>query len=799
MQFNLCLSGNKLFSLLFALAFFSLSFTIEGQDKILTSRHYETLSEDGAWCWFSDPRSVYIEGKIKQIITGYVSKSGSIVVSSLNTITGNKTEVVLHKDFEKDDHATPSFLILPDKKIMVFYSQHGGKESKIYYTTTRKPEDISEWEETKNITENTPGESGFTYTNPVMLSAEKNRIYLFWRGGNYQPGFAYSDDLGKTWSKAATLIQSSTLSLKRPYIKIATNNIDEIHFAFTDGHPRNEPLNSIYYMKYKKGSFYKADGKRIGSMKNLPIKHESADIVYNAAENFRKTGNGVRAWIWDIAIDKKGMPVLAYTQLPEETSHKYYYARFNGKEWDNDYITAAGKCFPRIDLTKSERDPEPHYSGGIALDHSNPSIVYLSKPSKDIFEIEKWTTPDEGKTWSNQAVTSNSLKDNVRPYVISNASADITPNVLWMYGDYKHYTDYATIIKDNKLRTKPSGELNRPAVINAMRTVADWQLQEPLRWNLTDWTNGALFAGMVEWAKIAEDAKYFNWLMDKGNKTRWGLGDRTYMADDHCVGQMYLEMYRKYKDKKMLNNVKGSFDWIIGNPSKISLKFKSDSVTSCTDRWSWCDAIFMGPTVWVKLAAITGQKKYLDFMENEFKATTEHLYDAEEHLYYRDDRFIGQKEANGKKVFWGRGNGWVLAGLCVILKELPANYPNRKYFEQIYLDMAAKIASLQDDKGYWHASLLDPGSYPVPETSASSFYVYGITWGINNGYLLPEKYKPVVEKGWKALVNTIHPDGKLGYVQPIGESPKNVTEDMTEVYGVGAFLLAGTEIVKLLK
>jgi len=789
----------KFYIVLFFTTVFYCSFPLKGQDKIQTARHYETLSEDGAWCWFSDPRAIYVEGKTKQIIAGYVSKNGSIVVTSLNTVSGNKIEKVIHSGFTKDDHANPSFLILPDKKIMIFYSPHGGSGSKIWYAVTKNPEDITEWETAQNINENTPGRSGFTYTNPVMLSAEKNRIYLFWRGGNYQPSFAYTDDLGKTWSKPATLIQSSTLSLKRPYVKITSNNIDEIHFAFTDGHPRNEPLNSIYYMKYKKGMFYKAGGNKIGSIKNLPLKHESADIVYNAPANYKRTGNGVRAWVWDIAIDKKGVPVIVYTQLPEETLHYYYYARFNGKTWENNLITPAGKYFTRMITSKSERELEPHYSGGIALDHSNPSIVYLSKPVKDIFEIEKFTTSDGGKNWISEPVTQNSLKDNVRPYAVCNSSASVNPDLLWMYGDYRHYTDYSTIIKSNKPRNKPSAEFTKDAVTSALKAVADWQVQEPLRWNLTDWTNGALFTGMAEWAKIAGTDKYFDYLMEKGNQSRWYLGDRTYMADDHCIGQMYIEMYRKYNNKKMISDVKNRFDWIIGNPSKISLKFQSDSVTSCTDRWSWCDAIFMGPTVWTKLAAVTGQKKYLDFMEQEFKATTEHLYDKEEHLYFRDDRFLTQKEANGQKVFWGRGNGWVFAGLCIILKELPKDYPSRAYFEQIYREMAIKLSSLQDEKGYWHASLLDPGSYPVPETSASSFYVYGLAWGINNGYLDPAKYKPVVEKGWKAIAETIHPDGKLGYVQPIGESPKNVTEDMTEVYGVGAFLLAGTEILKLIK
>jgi rhamnogalacturonyl hydrolase YesR len=784
----------NLFLLLFTITSFSYS-----QDSILTSRHYQTFSDDGAWCWFSDPRAIYVEGKTKQVIVGMVSKDGSIIASSYNTESKEKTEIVIHPNYNKDDHANPSFLVLPDKRIMIFYTSHGLPGNKIIYRTTKHPEDISEWDDPKNISNNIPGDYNFCYTNPVMLSAEKNRIYLFWRGGNFKPAFAYSDNLGQSWSKTQTLIQSVEYFLTRPYVKICTNNKDEIHFAFTDGHPRNEPLNSIYYIKYKNGKFFKADGTRIGDMNHLPIKHESADKVYDAVSNYKSTGSGSRAWIWDMALDKNGMPVIAYSRLPEETVHEYYYAKFDGNVWNNHFITNAGKYFPRAVTNKSQREREPHYSGGISLDHSNPSIVYLSKPGGDIFEIEKWITNDNGTSWSGRSITKNSLKDNVRPYVALNSPENISPRLFWMTGDYEHYTNFSTSIKSNLLSEKPSADLNKQSVFSAMKRVADWQIEEPLKYNLTDWTNGALFAGVVEWAKISGTEKYFDWLMEKGTQAKWNPGGRVYHADDHCIGQMYVEMFRKYNSKKMINPLINHFDWIEGNPSNVSLRFQWDSTNHCTDRWSWCDAIFMGPTVWTKLAVVTGKKKYLDFMEKEFRATTEYLYDKEEHLYFRDDRFFNQKEENGKKAFWGRGNGWVIAGLAIILKELPKDYPNKNYFENIYKEMAEKIASLQSKDGYWHASLLDPDSYPTPETSASSFYVYALASGINNGYLNSEKYLPVVQKGWRAIVRSVHPDGKLGWVQPIGESPKKVTAEMTEVYGVGAFLLAGTEMIKLVK
>jgi rhamnogalacturonyl hydrolase YesR len=335
-----------------------------------------------------------------------------------------------------------------------------------------------------------------------------------------------------------------------------------------------------------------------------------------------------------------------------------------------------------------------------------------------------------------------------------------------------------------------------------MKKVADYQVQTPLTHTETDWTNGALYAGMVEWAKIAGNDKYFEWLKDIGQRNGWTYMHRQdprgrYHADDYCVGQMYIEMYRKYKDPAMIDPMREYFDQILKNPPERSLEFVFTDDYWPTERWSWCDALFMGPTVWAKMANVTGDNKYLEFMVKEYKATTDYLYSKEDHLYYRDSRFFTKAEANGARVFWGRGNGWVFAGLPVIISELPGKVEQKDYFVRIYKEMASKILSLQDEKGYWHASLLDPAGFPNPEISATSFFVYGLAWGINNGYLNKKTYLPAVIKGWQAMTEAVWPDGKLGWIQPIGEDPKNVTREMTEVYGVGAFLMAGSEVYRL--
>jgi rhamnogalacturonyl hydrolase YesR len=193
---------------------------------------------------------------------------------------------------------------------------------------------------------------------------------------------------------------------------------------------------------------------------------------------------------------------------------------------------------------------------------------------------------------------------------------------------------------------------------------------------------------------------------------------------------------------------------------------------------------------------MTGEEVYMNFMNNEFRVCVDSLYDTEAKLFYRDIKRIPLREPNGNKQFWARGNGWVFSGLALVIKNLPEDYPMRTYYINLFKDMAVSILHTQDKDGAWHSSLLDPESYSLPENSASAFFCHGYAWGINNGILDAETYLPVLEKGWKSLLKYINSEGRLGYIQPVGAAPKSVGEESTDVYGVGAFLLAGSEIYK---
>lgn len=756
------------------------------------SEEFANFTGDGGWCWFSNPRAVSRDGKT---YTGWVTQDGSVQAAELDHASGRITTVDLHKQYQRDDHDNPSFVFLPDGRLMAFYCRHAN--GMINSRTTVRQGDFSEWTPEVTLPIVDKGNIGMTYCNPHLLSEENNTLYLFWRGKSFKPTMSKSTDGGKTWSRAQVVFSRAGLpGGNRPYAQYASNGKDRIHFLFTDGHPRDEPKNSVYYVCYRGGAFYKADGTRICGVDELPIRPDQADCIYDA----NKTG--VRAWVWDVAFDKNDSPVVAYTRLPAETDHRYHYARWDGKQWQDTELCAGGPWFPQTRPGKKET--EPHYSSGLSLDHSDPNVVYLSRPVNGVREIERWVTADGGASWTSTAITAHSKYDNVRPVVVRDHTPD-GPTVLWvsLHGRYVDFIDYLTSIKMDcpaqsvTIAAPPTVPAAAPmtpaAVLTTMQRVADWQLANPSKHKTTDWTQGAGYAGFMALAGISKDPKYHEAMLAMGRSNGWKPGPNTYHADDHCVGQTFVELYLLHRDPEMIAPLRERFDFILANqPAGTNLAFHMAS-----KRWAWCDALFMAPPAWVMLTAATGEKKYLDYAVQEWWRTTDYLYDKKEHLYYRDSNYFGKKEANGKKVFWGRGNGWVMGGLVRVLQYLPKDHPDRPRFEQLFKDMSVKILTCQQPDGLWRASLLDPATFTLKETSGSGFYTYALAWGVNHGLLDRALFEPAVRKGWAALVACVAADGKLMHVQPIGESPKSFKDDSTEVYGVGAFLLAGSEVYRM--
>lgn len=330
-----------------------------------------------------------------------------------------------------------------------------------------------------------------------------------------------------------------------------------------------------------------------------------------------------------------------------------------------------------------------------------------------------------------------------------------------------------------------------------MKLVVDWQLKNP-KHDLTDWTNGAFYAGVTAAWQTTKSKDIYRALMDMGTKNGWKPGRRWYHADDIAICQTYVDLYRIEKKKEMIQPLIDTLAVFMKKPYPT----RGNEVI----KWWWCDALFMGPPAMVKLGISTGDNSYLAYSDQLYKECYDLLYDKEEHLFARDLKYVIKndgkdiREANGRKIFWSRGNGWVIGGLVRILDELPANYANRDFYITLFREMAARLKDLQQEDGMWRASLLDPESYPGGEVSGTGFDCYALAWGINNGILDRDSYLPAVKKAWIGLNKCVQKDGHVGWVQPIGADPrKNFNAESWEVYGSGAFLLAGSEVIKLKK
>jgi hypothetical protein len=375
---------------------------------------------DGAWSWFGDPRAITHDGRT---YTGWVDHEGDVKVSSYDPATGERVTAVLQARLNQDDHANPSLQMRPDGRLVVFYSRHVGPA--MHYRVSSQPEDVGSWEPPQTIPTNSPGIRGYTYPNPVRLEDE-DRTYLFWRGGNYNPTFSVQEDGETTWSAARTLI---TMPGERPYVKYDSSGGDTIHMAYTNAHPTEFGDVNIYYARVRAGKVERVGGTQIGSLDD-PITPGEGNLIYNATE---------QAWVHDVAADSAGNPVIVFASFPSAADHRYHYARWTGTEWEVRQITPAGGSF-------REDGGSPYYSGGLTLDHEDPSRVYLSRQvGPGAWQVETWTTLDGGTTWSSQALTT--AGKNVRPVSPRGMAAfggDMS--VIWMRGSYPDYVSYRTEI-----------------------------------------------------------------------------------------------------------------------------------------------------------------------------------------------------------------------------------------------------------------------------------------------------------------------------------------------------------------
>jgi len=393
------------------------------------------LTDDGAWSWFSDPRGL-CEGY--DLITGWITKTGVIEVASVNLLTGETTVSTLEPHWEADDHDHPALVRLSDGRYTAFYCWHAVSGTFPMYKVTTDPDDVGAWGPRQIVPKNSPGAAGATYANPLPVPGQRDQYHLFWRGADWKPASStgtYEPSTGVwTWSDYWKLIHVGT---GRPYLKFADDSGQRIGIAFTDGHP-DATNNNVYYAEVRPEeageAFYRADGSRIKEFGVVPLLPSEADTVFNRSAAPEETGDN--AWVWDVAFDGSGAPVVAYATFPSKRVHQYHWARFDGAGWeDATLVYDSGGSIADTTLHPKQY----YYSGGVALDPRDPTTVYISK--KHIYwgwDIEQWKTPDGGSTWNVNKITENDQSDNLRPVVPRDVPGEYDI-VLWMHGLYDHY------------------------------------------------------------------------------------------------------------------------------------------------------------------------------------------------------------------------------------------------------------------------------------------------------------------------------------------------------------------------
>lgn len=312
------------------------------------------------------------------------------------------------------------------------------------------------------------------------------------------------------------------------------------------------------------------------------------------------------------------------------------------------------------------------------------------------------------------------------------------------------------------------------------------------------WTRAVYYEGLMALHAIHPDNRYYDYAMRWAEFHKWGMrrdDTTTRNADNYCCSQTYIDLYRLTPRPEMLTKTIALCNMLVNTPQ--------------VEDWTWIDAIQMGMPVLAKLAAETGDERYIEKGHQMYlwarNTLAGGLYNQKEGLWWRDASFVPPyKEPNGEDCYWSRGNGWVVAALVRVLDELPASHPYRALYIEDLKAMCKALKACQRPDGYWNVSLHDGSNYGGKEVTGTSLFIYGMAWGIRQGILDRDEYLPIVAKAWNAMATeAVHEDGFLGYVQGTGKEPKDgqpVTYDSKpdfEDYGTGCFLLAGTEIYKL--
>lgn len=400
----------------------------------VSAKEYVTVSFNGIWSWFTDPRAIYYEGLYKRTYLGWIDNYGNIVISSYDHVSKKIHTKTIFENLEIDDHNNPSILIDDQGFITIFFTSHLIPNAPIYSIKSQSAESIDKWEAPRLLYLNDLERSKFarinnqTYTHPIWMNERPDQWFLFYRGLDMNPSLSLSLNAGQKWEKSKILYQSNgSLEHRVPYIKVYSKGSGKIHIFMSSDHPSHSDEIDLYYFYFKDHKFYDIKNQLLSSIQNLPINQNNLKPIN---KNTRP-----KAWVWDVKEDKDGFPVLAYAEFQHDR-HQYKIATFNGTDWVHENITYSSGAF--TEALDDGTQLEPYYSGGIAINPSNTDELIVSTDRSGVFELEQWKKKQG--LWSSYSLTFNSIHNNVRPVFAQGSKGENTSDLFWInILNYKYY------------------------------------------------------------------------------------------------------------------------------------------------------------------------------------------------------------------------------------------------------------------------------------------------------------------------------------------------------------------------
>jgi rhamnogalacturonyl hydrolase YesR len=660
------------------------------------------------------------------------------------------------------------------------------------------------------------GQNEDNVTYPAFLRLASGDLLFFYRdGGSGRGNLALNryDTAADTWSQVhANLLDGE--GRRNAYASATIDPKGVLHLAWVWRESPDVATN--HDIAYARSDDAGVSWKTVaGAPLRVPITADAADYALRIGQN-RSLMNPP-----SIAADNNSRPYVANYWCPEGSNiPQYHLVHHDGQRWHVQQITRrttpftlAGAATKRPPISRSvvlTRQPwrkprEAHLvyrddeRGGKIIVASCPDIAAPSWYEREITtnSVGAWEPSLDPQQWQRftqlhmlvQLVEQRDGNDR--------EAARVPPSTV------------ASLIWSPFIAGMAEGPRAAPAapaagaldaaidptqVLALMERAADYHLAQPMRYDPAGWENAPFNIGALALAKISKSPRFHDAIMQRAEANQWKPAARLHHADDHCVVQAYAELHRHHQDPKMFAPSRERLDAVLANPARVTLDW---GLPNDVDRWSWCDALFMGPASWLMVYEATKDRRYLDHMNREWWATVDALYVPGDGLFARDQSFLDLREPNGRGLYWSRGNGWVAAGLARTLDLFPKDHPDHARYVALYHDMMDTILAAQQFDGLWRPGLLDPVAHTARETSGSSFYTFALTWGINRGLLERERVEPAVRRAWHALSACVTSEGRLEHVQNIGAAPEGFDVHNTEPFGVGAFLLAGSEVFAL--